>query len=436
MQREDRARDEGRQAPARAWAAAAGLLAVLVLAGCGGDAGASSPRPAGGDDAAAPVGGGSADGSRANPPADDAKQNGRADAPGQLSAWTGPASAERHLQRVDRITGQLTPKSVVASGHGLVVAQNMIYTHTVSVFGSDGQLRKTINDAVTPSDFGYEKWTKPVKGGPVEAAFSPDGSSLWVSNYSMYGPGFTKPGDDVCNPDMGLDHSFLYRIDTKSLQISDIVQVGSVPKYVDATPDGKLVLVTNWCTWDLSLVRTGDRPEQVATVRLGRYPRGIAVSPDSRTAYVAVMGSSDIAVVDLRAALSGAGTGTVRWFKGVGAGPRHLNLSPDGKTLYATLNAAGKVAKVDTATGRVVATVTTGSQPRSAVLSPDGSALFVVNYASDTVSRVRTSDLKVLETLAVDHHPIGVTYDAKTKRVWVAAYGGSLTVFDDAVKAA
>jgi YVTN family beta-propeller protein len=100
-----------------------------------------------------------------------------------------------------------------------------------------------------------------------------------------------------------------------------------------------------------------------------------------------------------------------------------------------TLNAAGKVAKVDTATGDVVGDVTTGSQPRSAALSPDGTALFVVNYESDTVSRVRTSDLEVLETLPVDHHPIGITYDAATSRVWVAAYGGSLTVFDDAVPA-
>jgi YVTN family beta-propeller protein len=392
------------------------VLGLLGLAACGGDAGAQQ-APAVVDDAATPVGQAAA------------SEGHRGEVPPK---WTGPPSDERRLAKVDRITGQLTPKSVVASNRGLVVAQNMIYTHSVSAYSSKGKLLATIDDSVTPSDFGYEDWTKPVKGGPVEAAFTPDGNWLWVSNYSMYGPGFANPGHDVCRPDTGLDDSFLYRIDTESLRIEDIVQVGSVPKYVDVTPDGKHVLVTNWCSWDLSVVATGEDPAEVATVDLGRYPRGIAVAPDSRTAYVAVMGSSDIAVVDLPAALQDDGDDSVSWFQDVGRGPRHLNLSPDGKTLYATLNGAGKVAKIDAETGKVLAAVATGAQPRSAALSPDGTALFVVNYESDTVSRVRTSDLKVLERVRVDHHPIGITYDATTNRVWVAAYGGSLTVFDDA----
>jgi DNA-binding beta-propeller fold protein YncE len=37
----------------------------------------------------------------------------------------------------------------------------------------------------------------------------------------------------------------------------------------------------------------------------------------------------------------------------------------------------------------------------------------------------------VLESAKVPHHPIGITYDPTTQRVWVASYGGQLTVFDD-----
>ena len=403
--------------------------AAVVLAGCGGPADARPRKPVAVDDGARPA-------DQVTPAAKPPKAENKGDQKGSGSkkakAPSGPSSAERHFERVDRITGALTPKSVVASGKGLVVAQNMIYTHTVSAYSSAGELLATIDDRVTPSEFGYDQWDQQVKGGPVEAAFSPDGSKLWVSNYSTYGPGFGKPGDDVCNPNMGLDNSFLYRIDTKSLEIDDIVEVGSVPKYVHTTPDGKYVLVTNWCSWDLSVVTAGKDPQVVATVDIGRYPRGIEVSPDSRTAYVAVMGGSDIAVVDLaRAVEDGDGAAAVSWFRGVGHGPRHLNLSPDGRHLFVTLNKDGKVAKVDTSSGKVVGTVATGNQPRSAVLSADGTALFVVNYESDTVSRVRTSDLEVLETVPVDHHPIGITYDASTSRIWVAAYVGSLTVFED-----
>src|SRR5262249_2973951 len=35
--------------------------------------------------------------------------------------------------------GTLSPKSIVASGDGVVMAQNMIYNHTVTVFNSDGE---------------------------------------------------------------------------------------------------------------------------------------------------------------------------------------------------------------------------------------------------------------------------------------------------------
>lgn len=346
----------------------------------------------------------------------------------------GPPSDTRSLDRVDRITGNLTPKSVVASGTGLVVAQNMIYTHTVSAFSSDGDLLETIDDRITPSKWGFEG-RSPVQGGPVEAAFSRDGSQLWVSNYMMTGPGFDHPGDDVCNPDAGYDESYLYRVDTETLEIADVVEVGSVPKFVDVTPDGRHVLVTNWCTWDLSIVSTGvdgSPAREVARVPIGRYPRGIAVSPDSSTAYVAVMGEEHLAVVDLARAVDGDEEGSLDRIDDVGDGPRHLNISPDGSMLYVTLNADGKVAKVDVASGEVLESISTGTAPRSSALSPDGTALFVVNYESDTVSRVRTSDMKVLETVPVDHHPIGITYDAVTQRIWVAAYGGSLTVFADA----
>lgn len=371
--------------------------------------------------------------SDAPPPAPEAEVSASETTPEPTPEPAGPPSDQRHFDRVDRITGELTPKSVVASGHGLVVAQNMIYTHTVSAFSSSGDLLATIDDRITPSDWGLEG-NRPVEGGPVEAAFSKDGSQLWVSNYSMYGPGFDAPGGDTCGPRQDLDHSYLYRIDTESLEIADVVEVGSVPKFVDVTPDGRYALVTNWCTWDLSIVNTGidgSDAREVARVPIGRYPRGIAVSPDSTTAYVAVMGAEHLAVVDLDAATDGQGEDAVTRIDDVGNGPRHLNISPDGSTLYVTLNQDGKVAKVDVESGEVVARIATGEAPRSSVLSPDGTALFVVNYESDTVSRVRTSDMEVLETVAVDHHPIGITYDAVTERIWVAAYGGSLTVFAD-----
>ena len=85
------------------------------------------------------------------------------------------------------------------------------------------------------------------------------------------------------HPDSGYDDSFVYRIDTQTFAIDQVIGVGSVPKYVAVTPDDSTVLVTNWCTWDMSIIDAASATE-VARVPIGRYPRGVVVSPDGATA--------------------------------------------------------------------------------------------------------------------------------------------------------
>ena len=339
------------------------------------------------------------------------------------SPVAGPPSTELRLELIDTITGNLSPKSVVSSQTGLFFVQNMMYRHTVAVYDRDRELVKTIPDDVDLSGFGHRRYEGMVRGAPVEAAFSADGRHAYVSNYSMYGPGFSRPGDDVCSPSSGYDESFVYQIDVETLQIDQAIAVGSVPKYVATTPDGRYVLVSNWCSYSLSVVSV-QKGREVRRVPLGPYPRGIIVSPDSRTAYVAVMGTTGVAEVNLR-------TFGVRWMYGIGDGPRHVVLDPRGRYLYVTLNRSGGVAKIDLRIRHKVGFVPTGSYPRSMAISEDGRALYVVNYESDTMSQVGTRNMRVLQTVPTNHHPIGITYDDATHQVWVSCYGGSLMVFQD-----
>jgi len=321
------------------------------------------------------------------------------------------------------IYGSISPKSIVYSGAGLFFAQNMMYSHTITVYDRNFKLVKTIPDRVNLSKFGFSKFKGNYQGSPVEAAFSSDGKYAYVSNYQMYGSGFDNPGSDRCSPGAKHDPSFLYRINTATLKIEKVISVGAVPKFNAVSPDNRLVLASNWCSWDLSVVDTNKNSE-IERVKLGAYPRGIVVTPDSKTAYVAVMGSSDIAKVNLR-------DFSVKWLRNIGNAPRHLAIDPNGKYLYATLNGEGNVAKVDLKTGEVVDKISTGSQPRSMTISDDGKLIYVVNYSSNTVSKVRTSDLKVLQTVNVNASPIGITYDPETNQVWVACYSGSIMVFQD-----
>jgi YVTN family beta-propeller protein len=236
----------------------------------------------------------------------------------------------------------------------------------------------------------------------------------------MYGKGFNKEGHDTCSPASGFDTSFLSRINLASKKIDAVYPVGSVPKVVKVTPDNKYILVSNWCSYTLTVISV-ESGKTVTSIKIGRYPRGIAITGDSKYAYVAEMGGSNIHRIDL--------SDFSKTLIPVGSNPRAVVLSPDETKLYVTMNVTGKVQAWDLAANKSIKSVKTGLTARSLDISSDGTALFVVNFNSDTVSKVRTSDMKVLQTIKVCNEPIGVTFDSSTNRTWVACYGGALKVF-------
>jgi YVTN family beta-propeller protein len=340
-----------------------------------------------------------------------------------LSSSAEVTSAEQKMVLFSTVNGSIAPKSVLASNNGLVSAHNMMYRHSVTIYdATTTKLIATVPDTVVLSDFGFKKYSGSYEGAPVEGAFSPDGKYLYFTNYSMYGKGFTKEGHDKCSPASGYDDSFLSRIDLATMKIDAVYPVGSVPKVVQVTPDNKYVLVSNWCSYTVTVisVETGKR---IKDIKIGRYPRGIEISEDSQFAYIAEMGGSNIHRINLN--------DFSKTLIPIGANPRALELSPDGKFLYATLNSSGKVIAWNLIKNKAFKSVKTGDAARSLALSSDGTALFVVNFFSNTVSKVRTSDMKVLQTIKACNEPIGISYDTSTNRTWVACYGGSLKVFEN-----
>ena len=339
----------------------------------------------------------------------------------------GPPTDQRRLTLIDTIGGDISPKSVDASDTGIVLAQNMMYRHSVTVYSSAGVLLTTIPDTVDMASFGIPGHPGITHGAPVEAAFTPDARYAYVSNYSMYGSGFGPEGSDTCTPASaraaGDTDSYVYRIDTKTLAIDQVIEVGLVPKYLAVSPDGQWLLVSNWCSFDLSIVNIAQGKE-VARLPMGAYPRGIAIAPDSSLAYVAVMGGDNVVKVDLHT-LTTVGSFTV------GSNPRHLVMDPAGRYLYVTLNAPGDAVKVSLPDDHVLSTVHTGSDERSMAIATDGRSLYVVNYQSDTITKIRTADMAMLQVVPTGVHPIGISYDATTGDVWVAVYTGQILVFAD-----
>jgi len=337
----------------------------------------------------------------------------------------GKRSDERSLTLFDTIANDnLQPKSIVHSGTGLFFAQNMMYRHNISVFDRQSNLIATIDDKVDLTSFGINipNRSSVVRGSPVEAAFSPDAKYAYVSNYAMYGDGWDPSAVDTCQG-KDRDQSFVYRVDTTTFKIDQVIEVGAVPKFLAVSPDNKYVVVSNFCSLDVSIINVTTNKE-VQRIDVGLHPRGIAITHDSSTAYVTVMGGGIITAINLN-------DFTTRTITSAGYTPRHLVLSPNNSVLYVTNNKAGQIRAINPLTDTLIKAVATGSEPRTMVMSDDGFSLYVVNYQSNTMVKVRTSDMQVIQTVKTGYHPVGITYDAAMRRVWVANYAGSLSIFDD-----
>lgn len=338
-----------------------------------------------------------------------------------------PASNTTTMKLIDTISeGPITPKSVVANNKGQVIANNMMYQHTITVYDAKShKLIKKLSDTVDFKKFGIEGFDKPVSGAPVEAVWTKDGKYAYVSQYQLTDHG--AEAEDMCSAGKAIAESVVYRYNAEKQDWDQVIQVGRVPKYVALTEDNSKLLVSNWCDKSLSVVDT-KTAKQTEQIPLNAMPRGIVSLPDNKTAYVTAMFSNEIYKVNLE-------TGKSEMILQTGQRPRHLVLDNQGKTIYITVAGANELLKYDVATDKVIARATTGKEPRSMAISPDSTAVYIVNYDENTVSKFDTKTLKEITRVEAGFHPIGITYENTTGDVWVANYGGTISVYDDKVAA-
>lgn len=350
---------------------------------------------------------------------------------GCLSLGTVASQAISNIQPPDShtlslnktITGEIRPKSIAHSGTGRFFAQNMMYRHSITVYDRNYELIKTISDRINMSDYPVSSYSGQVEGSPVEIAFSSDGKTAWVSNFKMFGTEFRNPGQDNCVQSPNYDPSFLYQINTQSLEIEQIIQVGCVPKYLAVTPNDQFILVSNWCSGDISIIDI-DQGKEVRRLPVGAFPRGIAVDSDSRTAYVALMGEGRLAMIDLREF-------TLDWIDDIGKTPRHLCIGPSNRFLYVSLARPGAVIKIDLVRKEVIQSKKIGTEVRSMAFSRDKKYLYVVDYDENKVVKMSSEDFQVIEEVGTHEKPIGISIDEITGNIWVACYTGYIQIFED-----
>jgi DNA-binding beta-propeller fold protein YncE len=131
-------------------------------------------------------------------------------------------------------------------------------------------------------------------------------------------------------------------------KVCDEAPCGDRPSALALTPNGKTVLVTGTYSGDLTLLAfAGEKLKHAGKIRLGFEPRGVALSPDGRLAYVALTTAHAIAVVDVS-------EHKVLDRITVGHWPRYLALTPDGSRLAVGANGDGGISVIATGTRKLL----------------------------------------------------------------------------------
>src|SRR5947199_367193 len=204
------------------------------------------------------------------------------------------------------------------------------------------------------------------------------------------------------------------------------------------------IYVTNEMSGDLSVI-DGDTQTAIGTFPLGKRPRGIKVSPDGKSLFVALSGSPNagpgvdpktLPPPDRNADGIGeidAATYKVKRVIHAGNDPEQLDISADGRRLYVANEDAAQVSVVDVSSGNVIATVKTGDEPEGVTIRPDGKVVYVTSEGDSAVFAIDTGTNKLLKRIPVGPRPRSIGFLPDGSRAYVSLENeGALALIDSA----
>jgi len=204
-----------------------------------------------------------------------------------------------------------------------------------------------------------------IPGIVVESVLSPDGTTIYASNFSRNSVQF---------------------VDLKTKRVTREIPTSLHPKIIVPSPDGKYLFAANWSGQSVTQIEiaTGKAIRTLPTT--GLNPRGMAMTR-AGILYAANFNGASIDIfrgpeMKDRHTISACPI------------PRHLTLSPDDKTLFISCYHDSMLHAVDIESEKVVHTLHVGSSPKSVEVSRDGRWVWSADYGKETnsVSVVDTTD--------------------------------------------
>ena len=283
-------------------------------------------------------------------------------------------------------------------------------------------------------DYELRKSIPSLQEKPVEACLSNNDKILWVSLHNAGGvvPIYLDsvysnniPWADTAGTKKIMIHNCTsQRYDSV---IMPLIRTGSTPKVIAKTIDNQYLLVSNWHSRTVSVVKMDNsKGIIVKNIPVSAIPRGIVVNDVLHKTYVAIMGSSIISVLNNN-------NWQIERNISVASNPRHIVMDSKGR-LYVSFNSINQIACIDPQTGKNLFTANTSRQPRTIALSKNGKYLFVTCYGDNIleVYKVGPRNFELVNSLPCFGKPVGVDIVEKEDKLeaWVCNYvKGNIKIF-------
>ncbi|MEK7770314.1 MAG: beta-propeller fold lactonase family protein [candidate division NC10 bacterium] len=223
-----------------------------------------------------------------------------------------------------------------------------------------------------------------IGGNPYNLAFTPDGRTLCVLDWSS---------------ETSKDEIIFY--DLAAGRIDGRVEVSTWPAHGVFSRDGKLLYVSGETAGDVTVIDMASRAIVARLVHGGGDAMGLALTADGKTLYAAAGENKTILKID-------TATNTIVGEIGLPGVVHEATLTLDGAFLYTTLRGANRIVVVRTEDDTIVATIPQKGYPDLVTMEPSGRHALVTNRHADLVSVIDLETHTQVKTIPVGRAPHGM----------------------------
>jgi YVTN family beta-propeller protein len=238
------------------------------------------------------------------------------------------------------------------SGYGVAVSPDNSRVYISNYYGANTSVFNTVTNTFSTVPSGYS--SHGVAVSPNNAfMYVATGSSIVVYDTASMQVITTVPvGSSAWSVDASPDGARVYTVEgddnlvvirTQDFTVIDNIPLTPSSRDVKVSPDSKYVYVPN-STGQVAIIRVAD--SSVETVSVGSGPKGLAPTPDGRYLYVGNQSGGSVSKIDLA-------TKEVSTIPGI-TGPYGISATPDSSKVYvASIDADNTVYIIDVVTDQV-----------------------------------------------------------------------------------